>query len=125
MRRHLAAAAALMLIACGPEAALWLRVEAPLQTPTESDALEVEVRAGGATGDGVHAETYALDSDTPFPATLTLYTHRKERTAEALWIQVRALKGAALARPWSSGWTTAQLESGRFVESVVRLCDCP
>ena len=126
MRRGLTLAVALAgLGGCGPDAAVWLRVEAPLQVPEECDTLEVKVHRGAADGPLSFEGRYPLGTDQSFPATLSLRNDSQENLTQTLTISVRALKGEALAAPWSSAEATAQLRAREWTPVSVALCDCP
>lgn len=115
---------AALLSGCGPVSAVWVRVEAPLLVPDDCDSLELEVRRG-ADGPVVYAHTYDLSGGPAFPLTLSLTTDNPENLGEeALVVEVSALKGGALARPWARATQGVSLREGRVTEVVVELCDC-
>jgi hypothetical protein len=124
IRAALLGAALMSFLGCGPEAALWLEVEAPLRVPDECDAIEIEVRReDGAT---IAAQRlFTLQSGPAFPLTLALPTSNPENVGAPLSLRVRALKDAQLARPWAESTTSVTLRDGELNPIVVRLCDCP
>jgi hypothetical protein len=113
---------ALLATACGPEAAIWLRVEAPLRVPEDADALTVEVRKGAVDGGVSFSERFAL-SGQRFPATLTLTAPTADQLG-TFFVSASALKGAALAQPWSTATGTVELTKGRVSELTLKLCAC-
>jgi hypothetical protein len=123
MRLAGALLAAALCVACGPVAAISLRVEAPLRIPEECDRLEIT----GQRGDEVfYNRVFQLTSGTQFPLSLSLETRNREHlTAGPLDLSVTASKGAELSREWSTGTVSVSLAEGEITEAVVRLCNCP
>ncbi|MHB8875570.1 MAG: hypothetical protein ACYC8T_17945 [Myxococcaceae bacterium] len=115
---------ALALAGCGPDSALWLRVEAPLSVPGDCDALKVEAHRGAADGPVLFERTFDLAAGPQFPLTLSLGNANGENLGEAVSVKVTALSAGALARPWSAGQASATLERGKVSQVLVRLCDC-
>src|SRR5688500_3006069 len=97
--------------ACGPAAAVWLRIEAPLAVPEECDALDVEVRRGRTDGDVSFQKTYDLSSGPAFPLTLSLTTDKAQDVGgEGFVIIATARKGESLSKTWSRGIERVNLE---------------
>ena len=113
--------ALLLLCGCGPEAALWLRVEAPLLVPDQCDALTVSATAQGRT---LLEKTYPLASNKPFPNTVMLFTNSAKDVDVDLSVQVRALKAGALAAPWAQATQTVALSAHQTTGLTLSLCDC-
>jgi len=122
--KHLAVAALVLATGCGPDAAIWLKVEAPLHVPDECDGLRVEARRGLSDGPVIFEQTYHQASDQQFPLTLSLGNTNPANLGEAgVTVSAAALKGGELARPWAQGsvWTTLQRD--QFVQVLVLLRD--
>ncbi|MBL8951767.1 MAG: hypothetical protein JNK82_13375 [Myxococcaceae bacterium] len=119
-------ALALALGACAPEAAVWLRIEAPLRVPAECDAIDLRATrvAGGAE---VYAARHELHSGpTPFPLELALSTNEPDNLGQdAVELEVRALKGGVLAAPWAQKKQRLALVRGQWAHATIELCDCP
>lgn len=118
----------LLAPSCGPAAALWLRVEAPLLVPAECDALEVRVvklDEGGSAQTVSFEQRYDLRDGPEFPLTLALTAPSSFDLSTPLRLGVRALREGQLARPWASHEGEVTLEAGRTKEVVIELCDCP
>lgn len=109
--------AALMLCACNPAGALWLRVEAPFAVPTQVDGLDVQVTRV-ADRKAVHQSSHAIT--TAFPHTLSLTTDDLA-TVSALEVQVTARKGSATVTRASAPVTLVRDE---ITDVAVRLCEC-
>ena len=113
------------LTACNPLSALWIRVEAPLQVPDQSDSLTLKVYR---TVDQVplYDHLLTLTAKTPFPVTLSLTTENpQDLNSAGVDVLATARLGSALAAPWASGVGHAVLTAGQTAEAVVKLCDCP
>lgn len=113
-------AVCLACLGCGPAAALWLRVEAPLRVPEECDALEVTA-VREVDGKTAFTKSFNLSKGPAFPLTLTLEEPSPTRASETLNVNVRALKAGQLATPWSEATQTVTLQKARLVELRVAL----
>jgi hypothetical protein len=113
---------ALLLVAgCGPEAALYVTVEAPFRVPDQCDALEI---TASERGQQLFFQTFMLS--TPFPQTLTLESTQRAQVGGDVRVTAKALKAGALAASWSTGTQTEPLAAGALTPVVVRICDtCP
>lgn len=121
----LACAAVLWAAGCGPEAALWVRIEAPLRVPEDCDALELRViRLEGAVESVAYGRLYSLSEGPQFPLTVALTAGRSFDLERPLTVSARALLGDSLAKPWAATTASVQLSSGRTVELTLELCDC-
>lgn len=122
MSRALAGAlCAVALAGCGPEAAVWLRVEAPLQVPDEADELRVEIRWDDSSGEVAFERTYPLAEQ--FPHTLTLTAEELGRSS-VIAVEVSALKGGEVSPP-GEGWARAsgqtEIRAGRITDLTLRI----
>ena len=112
------------LLACGPEGALWLRIEAPLRVPDQADAVQVTVRQGGPDGRSLFSRTDALEP-LQFPVTLTLETWNRGNLEPAdLWVTTTALLRGAAAAPWANASGQVSLPRRQLAELTLQLCDC-
>lgn len=113
------------LLGCGPEAALWVRVEAPLRVPEECDSVLIRVtRQEGGTEVESYRRTYPLDGATQqFPLTLLLTADDSSLVGVPLRVEATALRGEARARDWSHGGTRARLTQGELGHAVLTLCE--
>ena len=124
MSRALLLAALFSLVSgCGPEAGLWVRIEAPLLVPEQADGLQLIVRR--PSGAVALDRTWDLNGTGGFPQTLALFEkdagHLKEGPLE---IEARVLSGDGLATPWSTSRASVTLEAARVEEVILRVCDC-
>jgi hypothetical protein len=123
MRRAWVIVFALCLSACGgPNAALWLRVEAPLVVPDAADELHVTVDRGGAN---IFDRTYDLSNGPQFPLTLALTTTNEANIGSAVTVTVTALLKGAIAQPWATKQDSVSLSDGDYSELTMVLCECP
>ncbi len=125
MAAVLRALLALVLVAasgCGPDAAVLLRIEAPLRVPEECDALRVKaVRT--SDGETIYEAEHAVEVQ--FPMDLLLTTTNEENLGiRRVEISAEALKSGARARPWSSAVIQIDLVEGRTEGARIELCDC-
>jgi len=112
-----------VLFGCGPQAGLWVRVEAPLRVPSEADGLRLTARR--ASGAVAFDQRWDLTEVGAFPQTLALYQEDDPGgVEEVLELEVQVFLGDALAAPWSQARVNASLRRDRVEEVVVRLCDC-
>ena len=124
--RRLALLAVVAASGCGPDSALWVRVEAPLSVPGDCDAVRLEAHRGQLDGPIIFERTFALADDKQFPLTLSLGNHNPANLGDSgVTVQATALRGGEPARPWAKGSAWATLTHGQFSELTVRLCDCP
>jgi len=108
---------------CGPEAGLWIRVEAPLTVPEQADGLQLIVRR--PSGAIALDRTWELSGTTGFPQTLAVFEQDAGHLEEGpLELEARVLSGEALAAPWATGRVSVSLSKGRVEEVVLRVCDC-
>jgi hypothetical protein len=114
-------AALLCCMACGPQAAIWLTIEAPLRVPDQCDALRVQATEHGTV---VFDQVYTPLS-TQFPQTLTLESTTRAMLGGDVTVNVAARKSGALAAPWSQATGTVTLETGKLAPLTIRLCQCP
>jgi hypothetical protein len=121
--RALILSSGLLLIGCGPEAAVWLQVGAPLRIPTDVDELGMRARWGGASGAIAFERTYALSPELSFPLTLSL-TSEQVGEDEVLWVEARGYKDGEQARPWSRSTGEVRLERGKMARLDLQMCDC-
>ncbi len=125
MRSVLPGLSAVMLLgACGPDAAVWLQVEAPLVVPSEADALHVVVvRASGASA---FDKTYDLSKGPQFPLTLTLTNDDSANfDPSGLTVTCTALLAGSEAKPWSQASGNVVLEPGQIATLTLQMCNCP
>lgn len=120
----LAFAGLIALTGCQPEAAVWLRLEAPLVVPTQCDAVTIEVRYPGETP-ALLSERFDLRDGPGFPLTLTLVEPDEAQASRPLEITASAHLGEALSAPWAttSGQITPRV--GTLTPLVLKMCDCP
>lgn len=113
-----------LLCGCGPQAGLWVRIEAPLRVPEQADALAVKVTL--PSGTLALERRFALSEAHSFPLTLAVYEEREEvvLAGEPLRVEAEALRGELRATPWAVGAASGTLVKGELVEVLVRLCDC-
>jgi hypothetical protein len=117
------AIALLGLAACGPQTALWIRVEAPLLVPDDCDALQLSVTR--PDGSSAFAKSYDLSQGPSFPLTLSLSADTNADVGVALNVEAQALKAGALARTWAARTTQVTLVRGQLTSMVVPICECP
>jgi hypothetical protein len=110
--------ALLALAACGPEAALFVTVEAPLRVPDQCDAVQI---GADERGTELFNQTFMLSAQ--FPQTLTLESTAREMVGGDVVVTATAMKGGAQATSWASASATATLESGKLTPVTVRICD--
>lgn len=123
-RRSLAAGIVLLTLGCGPDAGLWLRVEAPLVVPDDVDGLHIQVQR--ASGDSVFDHTYDLSNGPQFPLTLALTNADPANLAtESLTVAATALQGGAQARPCAQASGSAQLQRGQITQLTLGMCQSP
>lgn len=114
---------ALFLGACGPDAGVWVRVEAPLRVPEEADGLRLTVRR--ASGAVALEQTWDLAAVGDFPQTLALYEEQlRDPEAGALELEVWVLHQGAPAASWAHATARTSLRDGRMEEVVLKVCDC-
>ncbi len=111
------------LSGCGPESALYLRIEAPLRVPEDCDEVKVEARWED-TGAVAYERSFRLEEDTQFPLELSL-TAESIEGAGALTVRAEAFLGGARARPWSDATSRVELVSREMTTVVLKMCDCP
>lgn len=119
----------LVLSGCGPEAALWLRIGAPLAAPEHIDELRVDVTWDDENGPSAFGQTYTLDDGDRFPLTLSL-TAQELGESGSVHAVVRGYKDRAPAPPgpgggWASASGSAKLQKGRFVELELLMREPP
>jgi hypothetical protein len=126
-RLVIALSAAAVLGSCGPsDAALWLRIEAPLAVPADCDAIHIQVRRGGAAGPTVYDQTFALSAQRNFPLTLGLGSANDANLGSGgVHVTATALSAGQQARPWATRGSSVALRKGEVVELTMKLCDCP
>ena len=117
------ALAALLLVACGPQTALWVRVEAPLLVPDDCDALQLDVTR--PDGSSAFTKSYDLTQGPSFPLTLSLSAETSADVGVALSVEAQALKAGTLARTWAKKTTQVTLTKGELTPVVVQICECP
>jgi hypothetical protein len=108
----------LVLAACGPEAALFVTVDAPLRVPDQCDAVQI-IAVERSTE--LFNQTFMLS--TQFPQTLTLESTMREMVGGDVVVTATALKNGAQATSWSSASKTATLASGKLTPVTVEICD--
>ena len=109
------------LAACGPEAALFVTVEAPLRVPDACDAVQISAAERGTQ---LFNQTFMLSAQ--FPQTLTLESTSRAMVGGDVVVTATALKNGAQATSWSTASKTATLESGQLTPVTVEICDgCP
>ena len=113
-------AALLLWCACGPQAALYVTIEAPLKVPEQCDAVRVVANERGTQ---LYDQRFELDSG--FPQTLTLTPTARDMIGGDVTVTVTAFKGTARSTAWSEGSAVATLAAGALTPVTVRLCDCP
>jgi len=113
-------AAALLALSCGPEAALFVTIEAPLRVPDQCDAVFV---SAAEHDELLFSNTYALS--TQFPQTLTLESTARTQVGGDVTVTVTAQKDGGPATAWATATATATLESGKLTPVTVRICECP
>lgn len=110
------------LSGCGPDAALWVRVEAPLVIPEACDAVDLTVTR--LDGHVAFAETRDVSGLPRFPLTLMLANEVAANVSAQFEVRVVALKAGQRARPWAEAAATTTLERGKTTEVLLKLCDC-
>jgi hypothetical protein len=110
----------LALAACGPEAALYVTVEAPLRVPDQCDAVQISATERMTQ---LFNQTFPLSE--MFPQTLTLESTRREMVGGDVTVTATALKNGARATSWASASKTVTLESGQLTPVSVQICQCP
>ncbi len=128
MRRAFKALTALVLVllsGCGgPEAAVWVRIEAPLRVPLDCDEVWIEARWEG-TDVVAYQKRFPLGADGPqFPLELSLTADTLEGE-DALLVRAEALLGGERAKPWSEATTRVELVRKELTSAVLKMCDCP
>lgn len=110
---------------CGPDAAVWVRIEAPFRVPEEADAVHVVARRV-ADDAIVYDTTHALgDGAVQFPVEFALTNENPQNVGRgALEVSAEVLHEGALAAPWAQAKTRADVEDGRVTHAVLRVCDC-
>lgn len=117
--RTMLMAAVMSLLACDPDAAMWLRIEAPFAIPTDCDAVQITVTR--PDGDTAYSQLHALHDGQAFPLTLSLTTDNDANlAATGLVVTVTARKSGAEV---SSASTPATLERNHLVPVTVTLRD--
>ena len=117
--------ALLLTIGCGPQAAIFLKIEAPLVVPADCDAVQVTAARGAAGGASIFDHTYDLGGK-PFPHTLTLTTaNPADLDGAGVTVTVSALKSGSLARSWAHASAATTLLKGNLSPLTVKLCECP
>jgi hypothetical protein len=110
-----------LLCGCGPEAVLWVKVEAPLVVPKDCDGLRLQVTRGSSTGTSVFDRHFTL-TNTQFPLTVTLTTSDAANVgAPGLDVQATALLGGAPAASWAYTSGTAVLTKDRTSELDLKM----
>lgn len=124
-RRVLAMVLAVGATACGPDAAVWVRIEAPFLVPEEADAVHVTATRT-ADGELVYDLTHALAAQgVQFPVEFALTNDNPANTGpQALQITAEVLRQGALVEPWARATVPADVQDGRVTHAVVRICDC-
>lgn len=108
---------------CGPEAGLWIRIEAPLTVPEQADGLQLIVRR--PSGAIALDRTWELTGTPGFPQTLAVFEQDAGHLEEGpLDLEARVLSGGGLAAPWATGRVSVTLSRKRVEEVVLRVCDC-
>ncbi|MGA9521372.1 MAG: hypothetical protein WBV82_07910 [Myxococcaceae bacterium] len=123
--KALAALVVLGVSGCGgPEAAVYLRIEAPLRVPEDCDEVRIEARWEGSD-EVAYEQSFPLGSDGPdFPLELSLTADTLER-GDALRVRAEALLGGERAKPWSEATTRVELVRNEMTPVVLKMCDCP
>lgn len=112
-----------LVSACGPEAGLWVRIEAPLRVPEQADGLQLIVRR--PSGAIALDRTWDLNGTSGFPQTLALFEREAGHLEEGpLELEARVLAGDGLAAPWSTRRVSVTLQAERVEEVILRVCDC-
>lgn len=123
MARLLPLVLGLALGGCGPQAAVWLRVEAPLRVPDHCDEVRVAARWDEPAGPLAFEKTWRLDGVEQFPLTLTL-TADEAGEPGRIFVEVTGLKEGEVAPPgagWAEGTGEAALERGKITPLTVKL----
>ncbi|MBK7864903.1 MAG: hypothetical protein IPJ65_41160 [Archangiaceae bacterium] len=111
--------------ACGPQAVLFLRVEAPLVVPDQCDALQVRVRRDSALAMPAIDTTFSLLNGPQFPLTLDVQARQpSDFEPRTLFVEVNALKDSAPAFEWAHGSAQTTLHDGAVSPVLIKLCDC-
>lgn len=124
MRWVFASAVLCLTSACGPEAALWVRVEAPLVVPTECDALTLTLRRDGDPTPAFE-RTFELLDGPQFPLTASFTADGEVPLDEPLRVHAEALLDGQRAQPWSAAEQVLTLKRGETTRVTLELCDCP
>ena len=114
----------LVLAGCGPDAAIWLRVEAPFTVPDQVNALRVQAQTPANTV--LFDHNYDLSKGPQFPLTLTLTNSDSVNLGSTgVNVTASALSGSALAQPWSQASGNVVLVKGEIVALTLQICECP
>jgi hypothetical protein len=110
----------LLFAACGPEAALFVTVQAPLRVPDQCDAVQISAVERGTQ---LYDQTFMLSEQ--FPQTLTLESTARAMVGGDVTVTATALKSGAPATSWATASATMTLVSGKLTPVTVQICDCP
>lgn len=110
----------LALCACGPEAALYVTIDAPLRVPDACDAVHI---VASEHGQSLYDQTFMLTA--AFPQTLTLTSTERTQVGGDVLVEATALKSGADATSWAHASATATLVSGKLTPVIVQICECP
>ena len=110
---------------CGPDAGIFLSVEAPFQVPAQCDALHVRAFRGSPNGTSLYDHAYPLAAGDDFPLTLTLVTSNNAEVGSPVFVDVQALRDGGLASPCAEDGGTATLATQQLVPLTVSLCAGP
>jgi hypothetical protein len=105
-----------VLCACGPEAALYVTVDAPLHVPDACDAVRIIATERGVS---LFDQTFSVTDQ--FPQTLTLTSTERTQVGGDVEVEVKALKSGAPATSWSDATQTATLVSGQLTPVIVSI----
>lgn len=115
-----------LLVGCQPEAAVWVRLEAPLHVPTQCDSVTIDVRvAGNPSAPVLLSERFDLSDGPGFPLTLTLVEPDAADASRTLEVTANAFLGDALSAPWATASGQITPEEDELVPLVLKMCDCP
>ena len=114
---------ALLLIGCGPNAGIFLTVQAPLVVPTQCDAVQI-VATRVVDDAGLYDQVSALDATKQFPVTLTLEAgSTADEDPAGIAVTASALLAGAPAAPWASATGNVVLTHRVLTPLTLTLCN--
>ena len=123
--RSLLLSLSLVGMSCAPDAAVWVRIEAPLKVPEQCDTVELRARR---LDDSVLVYSAVHDlaaRGVQFPVELALSTSDDRNVgAPGLTLEVEAKLKGERATSWASAQMNLELPAKQWTVARVALCDC-